>query len=90
MNRIGHGLDQGIEKRADRHCISPLDQLGSGELGRPVDRHEQVEFAVFRPDLGNVEVKMANRVDFELLPVGLVARDIRQPGDTKASRTFLP
>jgi hypothetical protein len=39
--------------------------LGEGKFAGAVDGHEQVELALFGPDLGDVDVKVANRVALE-------------------------
>jgi hypothetical protein len=40
-----------------------------------------VELALLGPDLGDVDMEVADRVALELAPVGLVAVDLRQPAD---------
>ena len=42
---------------------------------------DEAQLALLGPDLGDVDVEVADRVGFELLPVRLVAIDIGQPGD---------
>jgi hypothetical protein len=48
-------------------------ELGKGELRGPVNGHEEVELALRGPDLGNVDVEVADRVGLEALAGGLVA-----------------
>ena len=59
-------------------------QLDEGELGGPVDRHEQVEPAFLSTDLGNVEVEVADRIGLELALVRLVTLHLWQAGDAVA------
>ena len=56
-------------------------QFDEGELGGSVDRHEEVELALFGPDLGDVDVEEADRVVLEPGALRLVAVGIGQAGD---------
>jgi len=40
--------------------------LNESKLARAVDRHEQMELALFRADLRDVDVKVADRIGLEL------------------------
>jgi hypothetical protein len=55
-----------------------LVQLDEGELGGSVDGVEQVELALLRPNLGDVDVKVADRIALEFAPVRFVAVDLRK------------
>ena len=55
--------------------------MSDGELGCLVDADEEVELAFSCLHLGDVDVEEANGVALELLTLGLVAIDIRQPRD---------
>ena len=61
-----------------------LMQLDEGELRGAVDGHEHMQLALFGAHLGDVDVEVADRVGFELLPRRLVALDIRQAADAVA------
>ena len=78
---VGHGLDQGFEETGSYAAIGLLVQLGVSELGRPVDRHEQVELAFLSSHLGNVDVDIADGIGLELLLSSLVALGLRQTAD---------
>jgi hypothetical protein len=58
---VRHGRDKGFEevRRGVPGCF--LMQLGEGELRGAIDGHEEMEFAFLCPDLGNVDMKIANR-----------------------------
>ena len=57
---------------------------GEGELGGPVDGHEEIELAFLGAHLGDVDVEVADRVALERLLGRLVAVDLRQPADAVA------
>ena len=59
-------------------------QRDEGELGRPVDGNKEVELAFLWSDLGNVDVKVADRVAFELGTLGLLVSRVRQPRNAMA------
>lgn len=59
-------------------------KLDEGELRRPVDGDEQVELAFSRPDLGDVDVKVADGIGFEPRLGRLIALDLRQAADPVA------
>ena len=59
-------------------------QLDKGELGRAVDRDQQVELALLGPDLGDVDVEEADRVMLELGAPRLVALCVGQARDAVA------
>ena len=54
----------------DRYRASLADEnLDKDELGGAVDRDEQVELALCRPNFGDVDMEVADRIGFEL-PLG--------------------
>jgi hypothetical protein len=72
VDLVGHGLDQSTEEVRGRVDVGLLLQLGEGELGGSVDRDEEVKLALLRPDLGDVDVEVADGVGREALLLGLV------------------
>lgn len=58
--------DSSVQEVAGDPAHDLLVQLGEGELGGPVDRHEQVKPAFFGVHLGNIDVDVADRVTLEL------------------------
>ena len=81
MDLVGHGLEHVLQELPGRLSVSRCNELSDGELGCPVDADEEVELALGRLHLGDVDVKEADGVALELLPLGLVALDIRQARD---------
>jgi len=81
VHPVRHGLDQRPEKVAGHALRDLLVQLHEGELGGAIDGHQQVEPALLGPDLGDVDVEVADRVSLELAPAGLLALGVRQPAD---------
>ena len=61
-----------------------LVQLDEGELRSPVDGNKEVELALLRPDLGDVDMEVADGVALELGAARLVAIGVRQPADAVA------
>jgi hypothetical protein len=55
-----------------------LMQFDESELRGSINGHQKVELALRGMDLGDIDVKVAERIGFELALVGLVAVDIRQ------------
>jgi hypothetical protein len=81
VDLIGHGLEQVLKELPGSLSVSCGNELSDGELGRPVDSHKEKELSLGGLHLGNVDVEEAYGVALELLPLGLVALDIRQPRD---------
>ena len=59
-------------------------ELHKGEFARAIDGDKEIELAFGGLDFGDVDVKIADRIGLELLLGGLVAFDLRQPGDAVA------
>jgi hypothetical protein len=59
-------------------------QLDEGELGRAVDRNQQGELALLGPQLGEVDVEVADGVALELGAPRLVAVCVGQARDAVA------
>ena len=56
-----------------------LHKLYDGKLAGPVDCNIAVQLAFGRPDFGNVDVEVADRIGLKLLLALFVALDSRQP-----------
>jgi hypothetical protein len=61
--------------------------LNEGDLGRAVDRNQQVELALLGSDFRDIDVEVADRVALELGPPRLVALRLGQPRDAVALKT---
>src|ERR1700722_622989 len=59
-------------------------KLDEGELRRPIDGDEQVEFALRGSNFGDVDMKIADRIGLEFALGGGFAFDLRQPRDSMA------
>ena len=81
VDLIGHGLEHVLQELPGSLSVSRCNELSDGELGRPVDADEEIELALGSLHLGDVDVEEADGVALELLPLGLVAFDIRQARD---------
>ena len=78
VDLVGHGRDQVAQEVPGNASGGLLVELDEGELRGPVDPNEQIELALLGADLGDVDVKVADRIGLELAPVGLVTLDLRQ------------
>ncbi len=67
LARIGalYGIERELQEIARDPPRRLLMQLDEGELGRAIDGDEQVEPALRRVDLGQIDVEVAERVGFE-------------------------
>jgi len=59
-------------------------QLHESKRRSSVDGNEHVQFALFRPHLGDIDTEIADRIGFELLANRLVAADIGKLGNAMA------
>ena len=87
MDPVRDGGDQAaqeVPRGATRHLLVHLDE---GELRRSVDGDEQVELALRSSNLGDVDMKIADRIGLEFAFGGGFAFDLRQPGDPVALQT---
>ncbi len=75
---------QEVRRGAARHLLVHLDE---GELRRSVDCDEQVELALRGSNLGDVDMKIADRIGLEFSFGRGFAFDLRQPGDPVALQT---
>ena len=81
MDLVGHGFKHMLKELPGRLSISCRNELSDGELGSAVDTDEEKELALGRLHLRDVDVEEPDGVALELLPLGLVARDIRKTRD---------
>ena len=81
VHPVGHGGDEMAQEVGGGAARDLLVQFDNGELGCPVDRHQQVKLALFGAHFGDVDVKVADRVGFELALGRSLAFDVRQLRD---------
>src|SRR5665213_613054 len=84
MQPVRDGFDQVFQERDGGGSVSLTMQLHKGELRRAIDRHEEIELALFGTYLGDVDMEVADRVGLELPLLQLVAVHVRQPTDAVA------
>ena len=63
--------------------------MNNGKFGRSINGYEEIEPALCRMHLGNVDVEIADRVALELLLGPLVAFDIGEPRNTMALKASM-
>jgi hypothetical protein len=84
VHAVRRGLKQGTQEVGGDARGGALVQLGKGELRGAVDGNEKVELALLGPDLGYVDVKVADRVGLEALAGRFVAIGLGKAGDAVA------
>src|SRR3954451_9314650 len=84
MDLVGHSLDEGAEEVGGDAPGGFFVQLDKGELGGPVDGHQEIELALSGMDLGDINMEVAERIGLELALARLLALDVRQPGHAMA------
>ena len=63
----GDRLDQLAKELGGGSGVGPLKEPGKGKLGGAVNGDKEIELTFGAPDFGNVDMKEADRVGFELL-----------------------
>ena len=81
MDLIRHGVEHVLQKLPSRLSVRRSNELSHSELAGAIDANEQVELALSRLSLCDINMKESNRVALELLTPRLVPIDIRQAGD---------
>ena len=84
VDLVGNGGSKGPQEIAGDPARDFLVQLGEGELGGPIDGHEQVKPAFFDVHLSDIDVEVADRVPLELCTERLVAPHLGEPRDAMA------
>ena len=62
MDRIGHSLDQGVEKSRGDLGVGSFGKLDEGKLRGPVDGDEQMELAFLGAHFGDIDVEITDGV----------------------------
>ena len=81
MDPVGNGRDQLAQELRRLHLACALHKASEGELARAVDGHEQPQLAFLCPHLGEVDMKVADGISLEALPLKLVAPSLGQAAD---------
>jgi len=81
VDPVRHGCGEMAQKVTGDPAGGFFMEFVKGELGRPVDGHQQVEFALLSPYLGKIDVEVTDRIRLELLSGRLVAIDVGHPTD---------
>ena len=67
MDAIVDSLEQMFEELPPGLAIRLFHELGNCKFAGPINTHEEVELALCRLNLGDVDMKEANRVSLEPL-----------------------
>ena len=78
MDLIGHGFNQSLEEGRSDVDRGALFQTCEGELRGSIDGHEELELALGRLDLGDIDMETADRMTLELPLRRCVALQVRQ------------
>ena len=55
-----------------------VDQLRNGKLAGSINSYKEIQLTLIGTKLSDINMEIANRISFELLPLGLVALRIWQ------------
>jgi hypothetical protein len=78
---VGHDRQEVLHELTRRFSVGLVDQLCDCELACAVNADEEIKLSLAGLHLCDVHMKEADRVSLELLPLWLVALDIRQARD---------
>ncbi len=81
VDAIGDRLEQTFEEFPRSLAIRLIYELRDGKFAGPVNAHKEIELAFNRLHLGDIDMKEADGLTLELLPLWLVALDVRQARD---------
>ena len=87
VDHIGHHFEQVAQECRRRHFSRFLHQLDNGELRGAVNGNEQIEFAFFRADFSDINMKIADRASLEFLLGRFITFHLRQAGDAMTFQT---
>ena len=89
MTLIGHRFKHVLQELPGSLSVSRCNELSHSELASAINADEQVKLTFGGLHLGDINVKKACGVAFELLPLGLVALDIWQTRDAMPLQTAM-
>ena len=81
VNTVRHYLDEVLQERPGGLSVCFFYQLRYGEPAGSVNSNKEIELAFGGPHLGNVYVKVSDRIGLEPLLDQLVACNFRQAAD---------
>src|SRR5277367_2426934 len=81
VDPIRNGRDQRFQKGRGSSHVGTLNQLHESELRGAVDGHKEVKLALGSAHLGQIDMKVADRIPLKLLPSRLAALHLWQPAD---------
>ena len=89
VDLVRDGLDQSTQEVCG---VAPRDRLAEfdeGKLRGPVDRDEEVEFALRGSNLGNIDMELSDRVSLELSLRRGFPFNLGQPRDSMAPQAAM-
>ena len=85
---VGDEFDERLQEVCGSSSGGAFDESGKSKLGGAIHGHEEPELAFLGPDLGEINVEVADGIGLELLlgPAGM-ALQFRQPADAMTLKT---
>jgi hypothetical protein len=77
VDLVRHGCDERFQEGRCGFPVRFLDELDEGEFARAIDGDKKRQLSFRSLDFRYIDMKVANRIAFELLLVRLIAVDIR-------------
>jgi hypothetical protein len=81
MQPVRYGRDQCFQETHGGRTIGLLVQANESEFRRAVDRDKQVELALCRAQLGDIDMEIADRIGFKFSLGGALVLNLRQARD---------
>ena len=81
VDLVRHCFEHVLQELPSRLSVNCRNKLGDGELGRPVDTHEEKELSLGGLHLSDVDMKEPNQIALELLALGFVSLDTGKTRD---------
>ena len=75
---VWNGFQHGLSKLRGRLAICFVDQLQNGKLAGSINSYKEIQLTLIGTKLSDINLEIANRISFELLPLELIALYIWQ------------
>jgi len=82
VDLVRNNLDQLFQEISGCFSGGLINQLCEGEFGSAVHSDKKVELSLLRADLGQIDMKVADRIGLELLAGGARSIEMRQATDS--------
>ena len=86
---VWNGFQHGLEKLTGCLAVCFVDQLRNSKLAGLINIYEEIQLTLIGTKLSDINMEIANRISFELLPLGVVALHIWQSRNAMPLQTAL-